>query len=196
MAALSPGNSVVQFCTQGGTDQGCHPFPAWWSLDPSPVSSQPCAPTLLLLLPLPWVWVLRQQGGHPHHDITHTFIFSLLMDSAYISIQQTPECELQPHESLDFLLESGGLDLHLPWSWATARLEPVSHLSRGLCCSCFPLIYPISHQLCCTSDTQNMLYMYVASYSSKQKLIQVCSCSRCSCSSPEQSSRALRKKEN
>lgn len=30
-----------------------------------PVSSQPCAPTLLLLLRLPQVRVLRQQGGHP-----------------------------------------------------------------------------------------------------------------------------------
>lgn len=132
-----------------------------------PVSSQPCAPALLLLLPPPRVWMLRQQGCHPHHDLTHTFIFSLLMNSADISIQKTPKNELQPRGSSDFFLESGGLDLHLPWSWATASLEPVSQFSRGLCCSCFPLIFPISHQLCCTSNVQNILCMYVASYSSK-----------------------------
>lgn len=195
MAALSPGNSVVQFCTQGGTDQSCHPFPAWQSLDPSPCE-QPalCTHSAPASAPatIPGAQAAR---GTSHHDIIHTFIFSLMMNSADISIQNSPKSELQPRGSSDFFLESGGLDLHLSRSWATANLEPVSHLSRGLCCSCFPLISPISHQLRSISNIQNVLYIYVASYSSKQKLIQVCSCSRCSCNSPEQSSRALRKKE-
>lgn len=105
--------------------QGCHPFPAWIH---APVSSQPCTPSLLLLCPC-LSSGRSARGTCPSWHGSHLHRLSLDEKCRYF-ILQTPQSELQPHGCSNFFLGSGGLDLCLPQSWGTARLEPVSIFSR------------------------------------------------------------------